>query len=72
MTKRDGMKGGVRGRSKGEGIYVYIQLVHFVCAQSHLILYDTRDWSPPGSSAHGILQARILEWVAMPFSKGSL
>ena len=29
------------------------------------------DCSPPGSSVHGILQARILEWVAMPFSKGS-
>ena len=29
------------------------------------------DCSPPGSSAHGILQARILEWVAMPFSRGS-
>ena len=28
------------------------------------------DCSPPGSSVHGILQARILEWVAMPFSKG--
>ena len=26
--------------------------------------------SPPGSSVHGILQARILEWVATPFSKG--
>ena len=26
--------------------------------------------SPPGSSVHGILQARILEWVAMPFSRG--
>ena len=29
------------------------------------------DQSPPGSSVHGILQARILEWVAMPFSRGS-
>ena len=29
------------------------------------------DCSPPDSSVHGILQARILEWVAMPFSKGS-
>ena len=29
------------------------------------------DCSPPGSSVHGILQARILEWVAMPSSKGS-
>ena len=27
--------------------------------------------SPPGASVHGILQARILEWVAMPFSRGS-
>ena len=29
------------------------------------------DRSPPGSSVHGILQARILEWVAMPSSRGS-
>ena len=29
------------------------------------------DCSPPGSSVHGILQARILEWVAIPFSRGS-
>ena len=29
------------------------------------------DCSPPGSTVHGILQARILEWVAMPFSRGS-
>ena len=29
------------------------------------------DWSLPGSSVHGILQARILEWGAMPFSRGS-
>ena len=29
------------------------------------------DWSPPGSSVHGILQARTLEWVATPSSRGS-
>ena len=29
------------------------------------------DRSPPGSSVHGILQARVLEWVAMPFSRAS-
>jgi len=29
------------------------------------------DCSPPGSSVHGILQVRILEWVAMPSSRGS-
>ena len=28
------------------------------------------DFSPPGSSVHGILQARRLEWVAIPFSRG--
>ena len=32
---------------------------------------DTMDFSPPGSSVHGILQARILEWVAFCFSRGS-
>ena len=34
-------------------------------------LFDPTDCSPPGSSVHGILQARILEWVAMPSSRGS-
>ena len=28
------------------------------------------DGSPPGSSVHGVLKARIPEWVAMPFSRG--
>ena len=32
-------------------------------------LCDPRDCSPPGSSVHGVLQARTLEWVAMPFSR---
>ena len=39
--------------------------------QSYLTLCNPRDCSPPGSSIHGILQARILEWVGMPFSKRS-
>ena len=34
-------------------------------AQSCLALYDPMDCSPPGSSVHGILQARVLEWVAI-------
>ena len=33
-------------------------------------LCDSMDCSLPGSSIHGILQARILEWVAIPFSRG--
>ena len=37
-------------------------------AQSCLTLYDSMDCNPPDSSIHGILQARVLEWVAMPFS----
>ena len=37
--------------------------------QSCLTLCDPIDCSPPGSSVHGILQVRILEWVAIPFSK---
>ena len=39
--------------------------------QSYLTLCDPMDCSLPGSSVHGILQARILEWVAVPFSSGS-
>ena len=43
------------------------------CAQSHLCptWCNLMDRSLPGSSAHGILQARKLEWVAMPSSRGS-
>ena len=44
-------------------------LIFVLIAQSCLILCDPTDDSPPGSSVHGILQARILEWVAIPFSR---
>ena len=40
-------------------------------SQSSPTLCDPVDSSPPGSSVHGILQARILEWVAISFSRGS-
>ena len=40
-------------------------------AQSCLTLCHPRDCSPPGSSVHGILQARILGWVAISFFRGS-
>ena len=39
--------------------------------QSCPTLGDPTDYSPPGSTVHGILQARILEWLAIPFFKGS-
>ena len=40
-------------------------------AQSCLILCNPMDCSPPGFSIHGIFQARVLEWVAISFSRGS-
>ena len=46
----------------------------FVCAKSlqlYLTLCNPMDCSRPGSSVCGILQARILEWVVMPFSRRS-
>ena len=45
--------------------------VKVLVALSCPTLCDPMDHSPPGSSIHGILQARILEWVAIPFSRGS-
>ena len=45
--------------------------MHAKSLQSCLILCDPIVCSPPGSSVHGILQARILESVAMPSSRGS-
>ena len=43
----------------------------YLAAQSCPALYDPKDYSLPGSSVLGILQARILEWVAMLPSRGS-
>ena len=45
--------------------------VKMFITQSCPTLCDPMDCSPPGSSVHGILSARILEWVAIPFSRGS-
>ena len=42
-----------------------------IVAQSHLMLCNPMDHSPPGFSVHGILQARTPEWVAISFSRGS-
>ena len=39
--------------------------------QSCLTLCDPKDWSPPGFPVRGIIQAKILEWVAISFSRGS-
>ena len=55
-------------------VCVCVRVCACMCAkslQSCRTLCNLMDCSPPGSFIHGILQARILEWVAMPSSKGS-
>ena len=56
-------------------VYIYIFTYMYVCtcsvAQSHPNVCDLMDCSPPGSSVHGISQARILEWVIISSSKES-
>ena len=62
----------------GEGMYrrslllcVCVCVCVYSVAQLSLTLCNPMDWSLPGSSVHGILQAEILEWVAISFSRGS-
>ena len=45
--------------------------VFVLVTELYLTLCNLMDYRPPGSSVHGILQARILEWVVVPFSRGS-
>ena len=49
----------------------YMSNVKVLIIQLYLTLCDLLDCSPPGSSVHGILQERILKWVAIPFLRGS-
>ena len=51
--------------------YKSITVHTYMNAQSCPTLCNPMDCGPPGSSVHGILQARIMEWVAMPSSRGS-
>ena len=51
-------------------IHVYTHMYVCVCAKSCPILCDPMDWSLPGSSVHGIFQARRPEWVAIFSSRG--
>ena len=75
QARGDGLEGGVVGRVgerlEGKGVrrrgYTYV-----LCsvAQSCPTLCNPMDCSLPGSSVHGILRARILEYAAIPFSRG--
>ena len=49
---------------------VHCSMCVCLIAELCLILCDPRDCSPPSSSVHGIFQARMLEWVAISFSRG--
>ena len=65
---------GTQGSSSRHHKYLPWLLIPCVaCLVTHLCptLCDPKDWSLPGSSVHGISQARTLEWVAISFSRGS-
>ena len=47
-------------------------VVKVLVAQSCPTLWDPSDYSPPGSSVHGILQPRVLEWAAVSFSRSTV
>jgi len=60
------------GKNNGVGCHFLLQCMKMKSesevAQSCPTLSDPMDWSLPGSSIHGIFQARVLEWVAIAFS----
>ena len=61
------------GKNTGVGCHFLLQCMKVKSesevAQSCLTLHDPMHCSPPGSSVHGIFQARVLEWGAIAFSK---
>ena len=64
------------GKNTGVGCHLLLQCIKVKSEseviQSCLTLLDPMDCSPPGSSAHGIFQARVLEWGAIDFSESGL
>ena len=58
------------GKNTGVGCHFLLQCmkVESEVAQSCLTLGNPMDCSPPGSSIHGIFQARVLEWAAIAFN----
>ena len=70
------MGGGVLGRTDtcicmAESLWLLVGYGESEVAQSCTTLCDPIDCSLPGSSVHSIFQARVLEWVAISFSRGS-
>ena len=58
-------------QDRKRSVFITVQRTGSEVAQSSPTLCNPMDYSLPGSSVHGISQARILEWVAFPFSRGS-
>ena len=74
MLACDGLVGGKETYTLNSHLAAWTQRlpVHVSAKLLSLVrLCDPMDCSPPGSSLHGVLQARRLEWVAMPSSRGS-
>ena len=79
--EQEGTAMGQRNRSRGDWqsrsreprqrFIKHCRIPWCVLAQSNLTLCDRMDSGPPGSSVHGILQVRILEWGAISSSRGS-
>ena len=72
--QRGGHKGGAWGqvwKSKWNRHFldVWFACVCFLVTQLYLTLCDPMDYRPPSFSVHEILQARILKWVSIPFSR---
>ena len=71
---KNSMKGQTRAGGKGMPESHMLAFPEVEESVSHSVIFDSlwpMDCSPPGSSVHEILQARILEWVVMPSSRGS-
>ena len=59
------------GEGLGPADANYYMLLFVVYAKLRLTHWDSMDCNPPGYPAHGFMQERILEWVAMPSPRGS-
>ena len=51
--------------------FKYIKVIQYVRVWAQSLSCNPMDYTPAGSSVHGLFQARIVEWVAVFFSKGS-
>ena len=70
MTKRKKKKKTKSSKADSSVCFTYSCLVAKSCPIFFFFFATPKDYSPPGASVHGISQARILEWIAISFSRG--